>query len=46
MNEMKRRVAGILEFISRMQIEMAVAGESSSPTGNGNGSDRDRKSVV
>lgn len=36
MNEMKRRVAGILEFISRMQVEMAVAGESSSPTGNGN----------
>lgn len=40
MNEMKRRVAGILEFISRMQVEMAVAAESSSPTGNGNGSDR------
>lgn len=35
MNEMKRRVAGILEFISRMQVEMAVAGESSSPAGNG-----------
>ena len=35
MNEMKRRVAGILEFISRMQVEMAVAGETSSPNGNG-----------
>ena len=33
---MKRRVAGILEFISRMQVEMAAAGESSStPTSNG-----------
>jgi len=35
MNEMKRRVAGILEFISRMQVEMAVAGENSSLAGNG-----------
>ncbi|GFF22410.1 putative histone deacetylase complex subunit cti6 [Aspergillus udagawae] len=35
MNEMKRRVAGILEFISRMQVEMAVAGETSTPSGNG-----------
>lgn len=36
MNEMKRRVAGILEFISRMQVEMAVAREdSSTPTSNG-----------
>lgn len=36
MNEMKRRVAAILEFISRMQVEMAVASENSStPTGNG-----------
>ncbi|KAF9891174.1 hypothetical protein FE257_004738 [Aspergillus nanangensis] len=35
MNEMKRRVAGILEFISRMQVEMAVAGESTSPPNNG-----------
>ncbi|KAJ5948793.1 hypothetical protein N7454_002100 [Penicillium verhagenii] len=36
MNEMKRRVAAILEFISRMQVEMAVAGENSStPIGNG-----------
>lgn len=50
MNEMKRRVAAILEFISRMQVEMAasggggVGGESSStPIGNGNGNrDRDR----
>lgn len=37
MNEMKRRVAAILEFISRMQVEMAVASENSStPSGNGN----------
>lgn len=38
MNEMKRRVAGILEFISRMQVEMAVASENSSsstPRSNG-----------
>lgn len=36
MNEMKRRVAAILEFISRMQVEMAAAGENSStPTSNG-----------
>jgi hypothetical protein len=35
MNEMKRRVAGILEFISRMQVEMAVAGETVTPPGNG-----------
>jgi hypothetical protein len=36
MNEMKRRVAAILEFISRMQVEMAVASENSlTPTGNG-----------
>lgn len=35
MNEMKRRVAAILEFISRMQVEMAVASENSStPTGS------------
>ncbi|KAF7592621.1 hypothetical protein BBP40_012643 [Aspergillus hancockii] len=31
MNEMKRRVAAILEFISRMQVEMASAGESITP---------------
>ncbi|KAF7712310.1 Uncharacterized protein PECH_003611 [Penicillium ucsense] len=36
MNEMKRRVAAILEFISRMQVEMAVNGENPlTPTGNG-----------
>ncbi|KAJ5723871.1 Zinc finger PHD-type [Penicillium malachiteum] len=36
MNEMKRRVAAILEFISRMQVEMAVASEqSSTPPENG-----------
>ncbi|KAE8349160.1 hypothetical protein BDV28DRAFT_67247 [Aspergillus coremiiformis] len=34
MNEMKRRVAAILEFISRMQVEMASAGESATPPGN------------
>jgi hypothetical protein len=39
MNEMKRRVAAILDFISRMQVEMAVSGESSTtpPNSNGNG---------
>lgn len=37
MNEMKRRVAAILEFISRMQLEMAVASENSSSTPSGNG---------
>ncbi|RAK98853.1 putative transcriptional regulator (Cti6) [Aspergillus ibericus CBS 121593] len=35
MNEMKRRVTAILEFISRMQVEMAVAGESTTPPSNG-----------
>jgi hypothetical protein len=36
MHEMRRRVAAILEFISRMQVEMAVAGENSStPSSNG-----------
>ncbi|KAE8147883.1 hypothetical protein BDV25DRAFT_159394 [Aspergillus avenaceus] len=34
MNEMKRRVAAILEFISRMQVEMASTGESTTPPGN------------
>ncbi|KAJ5908175.1 Zinc finger PHD-type [Penicillium taxi] len=34
MNEMKRRVAGILEFISRMQVDMAVASESSATPTN------------
>ncbi|KAL4872469.1 hypothetical protein BDV12DRAFT_162261 [Aspergillus spectabilis] len=37
MNEMKRRVAAILEFISRMQVEMAVAGESTTPPERSNG---------
>ncbi|KAJ5134168.1 Zinc finger PHD-type [Penicillium atrosanguineum] len=37
MNEMKRRVAAILEFISRMQVEMAVAGENSSTPTDSNG---------
>ncbi|GAD97665.1 transcriptional regulator (Cti6), putative [Paecilomyces variotii No. 5] len=35
MNDMKRRVAAILEFISRMQVEMAVNGESITPPENG-----------
>ncbi|OJJ48365.1 hypothetical protein ASPZODRAFT_14505 [Penicilliopsis zonata CBS 506.65] len=35
MNDMKRRVAGILEFISRMQVEMAAAGGSSPPGASG-----------
>ncbi|KAL4952240.1 hypothetical protein BDW69DRAFT_168102 [Aspergillus filifer] len=39
MNEMKRRVAAILEFISRMQIEMAAAGESITPPERANGID-------
>lgn len=39
MNEMKRRVAAILEFISRMQVEMAVSGENTStPAGGASGS--------
>lgn len=39
MNEMKRRVAAILEFISRMQVEMAVNGENTStPNGGASGS--------
>lgn len=37
MNEMKRRVAAILEFISRMQVEMAAAGESITPPEQVNG---------
>lgn len=37
MNEMKRRVAAILEFISRMQVEMAVASENSSTPIGSNG---------
>lgn len=36
MNEMKRRVAAILEFISRTQLEMA-AGEQTPPNGGGGG---------
>ncbi|PYH98715.1 hypothetical protein BO71DRAFT_425956 [Aspergillus ellipticus CBS 707.79] len=31
LHEMRRRVTAILEFISRMQVEMAVAGESTTP---------------
>ncbi|KAL4877501.1 hypothetical protein BJY04DRAFT_209928 [Aspergillus karnatakaensis] len=37
MNEMKRRVAAILEFISRMQVEMAAHGESITPPEQANG---------
>ncbi|KAK2748910.1 hypothetical protein FQN57_007193 [Myotisia sp. PD_48] len=38
MNDMRRRVAAILEFISRMQVEMAASGEQATPPdGNGNG---------
>lgn len=37
MNEMKRRVAAILEFISRMQVEMAVSGENTSTPAVGAG---------
>ncbi|KAL4788663.1 hypothetical protein BJX76DRAFT_344777 [Aspergillus varians] len=40
MNEMKRRVAAILEFISRMQVEMAVAGESTTPPERSNGTNQ------
>jgi hypothetical protein len=40
MNEMKRRVAAILEFISRMQVEMAVSGETTSTPPNGRGATR------
>jgi hypothetical protein len=36
MNDMKRRVAAILEFISRTQVEMA--GEHTPPAGGGGGS--------
>ncbi|KAI1915229.1 Histone deacetylase complex subunit [Ophidiomyces ophidiicola] len=31
MNDMRRRVAAILEFISRMQVEMAASGEQTTP---------------
>ena len=36
MSDMRRRVAAILEFISRMQVEMAASGENNiTPTSNG-----------
>lgn len=38
MNDMRRRVAGILEFISRMQVEMAASGEQATPPNGENGS--------
>lgn len=43
MNEMKRRVAGILEFVSRTQIEMAVANGSNTSRAHsqGQGSPKD-----
>lgn len=34
MIEMKRRVAAILDFISRMQVEMAASGENVTPPDN------------
>lgn len=38
MSEMKRRVSAILDFISRMQVEMAASGEMATPPdSNGNG---------
>lgn len=37
MNDMRRRVAGILEFISRMQVEMAASGEQATPPNGENG---------
>ncbi|WEW55970.1 Histone deacetylase complex subunit [Emydomyces testavorans] len=41
MNDMRRRVAAILEFISRMQVEMATTGEQTTPP-NGAGSNGGR----
>lgn len=35
MLDMKRRVAGMLDFISRTQLEMAEAGEVATPDENG-----------
>lgn len=35
MLDMRRRVAGMLDFISRTQIEMAEAGEVATPAENG-----------
>ncbi len=37
MNEMKRRVAAILEFISRTQLEMAAGGQTPPNGGEGGG---------
>lgn len=37
MNEMKRRVAAILEFISRTQLEMAAGGQTPPDGGEGGG---------
>lgn len=49
MNEVKRRVAAILDFISRMQVEMAASGETVTPpdnNGNGNNGLSARASLV
>jgi hypothetical protein len=50
MNEMKRRVAAILDFISRMQVEMAASGENVTPPDNhitnGNSAAASRASLV
>lgn len=35
MNDMRKRVAAILEFISRMQVEMAASGEQATPPNGG-----------
>lgn len=50
MNEMKRRVAAILDFISRMQVEMAASGENVTPPDNnatnGNNGAASRASLI
>lgn len=49
MNEMKRRVAAILDFISRMQVEMAASGETITPPDNntnGNNGSSSRASLI
>ena len=48
LNEMRRRVAGILEFISRMQLDMAASGEQvTPPNGNhGNGDSSSKQSIA
>ncbi|KAH8701738.1 hypothetical protein BGW36DRAFT_394558 [Talaromyces proteolyticus] len=47
MNEMKRRVAAILDFISRMQVEMAASGETvTPPDGNGSGNENSSRTAL